>query len=434
VKVLVVGGGGREDALAWRIARSPAVEQCWAAPGNPGISRHATVVDLSSSDFDALGALAERERIDLVVVGPEVPLVAGLADRLRARGLVVFGPDRRAAAIEGSKAFAKALMARHGIPTARFAAFSDPAAARRFCRELGAPLVVKTDGLAAGKGAIVCSTLAEADDAIAQCMERRAFGASGATIVVEEFMVGEEASFFVVSNGHDVVALAAAQDHKTIFDDDRGPNTGGMGAYSPTPRIDAAMRDRIMAEIVRPTIQALATEAAPYRGVLFVGLMLTTDGPRVVEFNCRFGDPECQAIMARGGPDLVPLLVAAARGDDLGPASRWEMDWAPDAVRDSAVCIALASPGYPGAYPTGLAIDGVDAASRQPGVIVFHAGTATRDGQLVTNGGRVLGVTAVAPDLEAAITRAYAAVGEIRFEGMHYRRDIGRRGLAAQRS
>ena len=435
MKVLLVGGGGREDALAWRITRSPAVERLWAAPGNPGIARNAALVPIGLDDFDGLVAFGEKERVDLVVIGPEAPLVAGLADRFRARGLVVFGPERRAAAIEGSKAFAKALMARHRIPTARFETFTDPTAARRFCRELGAPLVVKTDGLAAGKGAIVCATLADADAAVAECMEQRAFGAAGATVVVEEFMVGEEASFFVVSNGRDVIALAAAQDHKTVFDDDRGPNTGGMGAYSPAPRVDRAMRDRVMAEIAHPTIRALADEAAPYRGVLYIGLMLTAGGPKVVEFNCRFGDPECQVMMTRAGDDIVPLLLAAARGDDLGSAERWGMDWRAADAGDTAVCIAIASPGYPGTYPTGLPITGIEAAEqRHPGVVVFHAGTRMRDGRLVTSGGRVLGVTAVASDLEVAIAHAYAAVGEIHFEGMHYRRDIGRKGLAALRS
>ena len=433
MNVLLVGSGGREDALAWRIRKSPLVERLWASPGNPGIARHATLLAHGAADFDGITAFATRERVDLAVVGPEAPLVAGLADRLVERDIPVFGPVQHAAAIEGSKAFAKTLMARHGIPTARFETFTDATAARRFCRELGPPLVVKTDGLAAGKGAIVCPTLEDADTAIADCMERRAFGTSGATVVIEEFMVGEEASFFVISNGSDVVPLAAAQDHKTIFDDDRGPNTGGMGSYSPAPRIDRTMRDRIMAQIVRPTIAALAKEAAPYRGVLYVGLMLTDAGPKVVEFNCRFGDPECQAIMARSGHDLVPLMLAAARGDDLGPAATWEMDWSSGTAGDTGVCVALASGGYPGSYRTGVAIAGVDAAEAHPGVIVFHAGTAVADGRLVTNGGRVLGVTAVAADLEDAIARAYAAIGEITFEGMHYRRDIGRKGLAARR-
>jgi phosphoribosylamine--glycine ligase len=432
MKVLVVGGGGREHALAARIVRSRALTKLWVAPGNPGIAREAECVAIGVDAHDRLVDFAARERVDLVVVGPEAPLVAGLADRLGERGLTVFGPTRAAAAIEGSKAFAKSLMARHRIPTARFETFTDATAARRFCRELGVPLVVKADGLAAGKGAIVCATLDEADLAIAACMESRAFGAAGDVVVVEEFMVGEEASFFAVANGLDVVALAAAQDHKTVFDDDRGPNTGGMGAYSPAPRLDASMRDRVMGEIVRPTIAALAAEAARYHGVLYVGLMLTAAGPKVVEFNCRFGDPECQVMMMRAGADVLPLLAAAARGDDLGPESRWAMDWAPEGVRDAAVCVNLASDGYPGAYTTGKPIEGIDRAEKQPGVRVFHAGTAIRDGRLVTNGGRVLGVTAVARDLESAIARAYAAVGEIRFDGMHYRRDIGRKALAAR--
>jgi phosphoribosylamine--glycine ligase len=265
-------------------------------------------------------------------------------------------------------------------------------------------------------------------------MESRAFGAAGDVVVVEEFMTGEEASFFAVANGRDVVALAAAQDHKTVFDDDRGPNTGGMGAYSPAPRVDAATRERVMSAIVRPTIAALAAAGAPYRGVLYVGLMLTADGPKVVEFNCRFGDPECQVMMTRAGEDLVPLLAAAARGEDMGAESRWAMDWAPCGVRDASVCVNVASGGYPGAYATGKPIEGIDRAEQHPGVRVFHAGTAMRDGRLVTNGGRVLGVTAVAADLESAIARAYAAVADIRFDGMHYRRDIGRKALAARRN
>ncbi len=417
MKVLLVGSGGREHALAWRIAQSPLVETLLAAPGNPGIARHATCVP--AEGLDAVAALAARERPDLVVVGPEVPLVAGLADRLRVAGLDVFGPGARAAAIEGSKVFAKNLMRRHGIPTARFAVFDDPARARTYCRELGAPLVVKADGLAAGKGAIVCRTPAEADEAVAACMERRAFGASGARVVIEEFLVGEEVSFFALANGGDALAFGVAQDHKAVFDGDRGPNTGGMGAYSPVAAFDEAMEKHVMETIVRPTFAALAREAEPYRGVLFVQLMLTGDGPRVVEFNCRFGDPECQALLLRAPGDLVPFLVAAARGQAWPASPPWS--------RRASVCVALASAGYPGAYPTGVPIDGVERAAAQPGVQVFHAGTSLRDGRLVTAGGRVLGVAAVADDLAGAVAAAYGAVGEIRFEGMHYRRDIGRR-------
>ncbi|MBI4637403.1 MAG: phosphoribosylamine--glycine ligase [Candidatus Rokubacteria bacterium] len=421
MKVLLVGGGGREHTLAWKIAQSPLVEVLYAAPGNPGIERHAKCLPLRADALDDLAAFAVAERVDLTVVGPEAPLVAGLADRLAAHGLVVFGPSARAAALEGSKAFAKDLMARHGVPTARFRVFDDPHAARRHCQALGAPLVVKADGLAAGKGAIVCRTLDEADDAVAACMERRVFGAAGARVIVEEFLRGEEVSFFALSNGRDAIPLAAAQDHKTVFDDDRGPNTGGMGAYSPVPRVDEAGERALMETIVRPTIRALAREGAPYRGVLFVGLMLTAEGPKVVEFNCRFGDPECQAILPRAQEDLVPLLAAAARGEDLPARTAWRPD--------AAVCVALASGGYPGEYRTGLPIEGIEAAESVPGVHVFHAGTARRDARLVTAGGRVLGVTAVAPEIRGAIAAAYAAIARIRFEGMHYRRDIGRKGL-----
>ena len=421
MKILLVGGGGREHALAWRIAGSPLVEALYAAPGNPGIARHARCLPIGVDDHDAIVSFAARERIDFTIVGPEIPLVAGLWDKLDARGLVALGPSVKAAAIEGSKRFAKDLMARHGIPTAGYATFSDADAARAHCRRLGAPLVVKADGLAAGKGAIVCPTLREADEAIALCVERRAFGAAGATVVVEEFLRGEEISFFAVANGREVVPFAVAQDHKTIFDDDRGPNTGGMGAYTPVAQVDAALARRIMDTIVTPIIEALALEGAPYRGVLFTGLMLTTEGPKVVEFNCRFGDPECQAMLAASTDDLLPLLLAAARGDALPT---------PPPGDRHAVCVAVASGGYPGSYSTGLPIDGIDRAEMREGVRVFHAGTAERDGKLVTAGGRVLGVTATAGDLATAMSRAYAAVGDIHFEGMHYRRDIGRKGLS----
>jgi phosphoribosylamine--glycine ligase len=418
VNVLLVGGGGREHALAWKLAQSPRLTRLVAAPGNPGIARHAECVALSVDDHDALLRLAQKERPDLVVVGPDAPLVAGLADRLGDAGFAVFGPRARAAAIEGSKAFAKALMARHGVPTARFETFDDAARARRFARELGAPLVVKTDGLAAGKGAIVCATPAEADDAIAACLERREFGVSGARVIIEEFLVGDEVSFFVLVNGRHATPLAAAQDHKAVFDGDRGPNTGGMGAFSPVAVFDATVQARVMTMLVRPTIDALAEEGAPYSGVLFVQLMLTADGPKIVEFNCRFGDPECQAILAPMDADLLPMLAAIAEGS------------APAAVapsRRAAVCVTLASGGYPRTYPTGLPISGIDDAESVPGVQVFHAGTARRDGRLMTAGGRVLSVTAVGDDVPRAIDAVYEAVGRIRFEGMHFRRDIGRR-------
>ena len=418
MKVLLVGGGGREHALAWAIEKSPLVTSLLAAPGNPGIARHATLIPIRVEAMDDLVRLARDETVDLVVIGPEAPLVAGLADRLRAAGVLVFGPSAAAARIEGSKAFAKDLMARHGIPTARFATFTDAAATRRYVREMGGPCVVKTDGLAAGKGAIVCATLDEADTAIADCLERGAFGASGRTIVIEEFLRGDEVSFFVFMSGRAVTGLIAAEDHKTIFDGDRGPMTGGMGAFSPVAGFDAAMEARVMDEIVRPVAAALAGEGAPYHGVLFVQLMLTADGPKVVEFNCRFGDPECQVLMARLADDLVPALLAVARGEALAPTLKWS-----DAA---AVCVSLASGGYPGPYPTGLPITGVEEAARE-GAVVFHAGTAQKDGRLVTAGGRVLSVTATAPSIPEAIARAYRAASRIHFEGMQYRRDIGTR-------
>jgi len=419
VRVLLVGAGGREHALAWKLAQSPRLTALLAAPGNPGIARHARCLQVETEDLDGLVQTVERERVDLTVIGPEGPLVAGLADRLTDKGHAVFGPVAAAAALEGSKVFAKALMARHGIPTARFEPFDDAARARRFCRALGAPLVVKADGLAAGKGAIVCATLDEADDAIARCLERREFGDSGARVIVEEFLQGQEISFFALVNGVSAAPLAAAEDHKAVFDGDRGPNTGGMGAFSPVPALGTALQGRIMTTIVEPTVAALTAQGAPYRGVLFVQLMLTADGPRVVEFNCRFGDPECQVILALSSGDLLPLLSAAARGEPLP---------APAGPRPgAAVCVNIASGGYPGRYATGHEITGVDAAEAVPGVRVFHAGTAVCDGRLVTAGGRVLGVTAVGADVARAIEAAYDAVGKIHFEGMHCRTDIGRR-------
>jgi phosphoribosylamine---glycine ligase len=421
MRVLLVGGGGREHALAWMLARSPQLTRLIAAPGNPGIARHADCVSIKDTAIEELVGLARRERVDLAVVGPELPLALGLADRFRDAGLRVFGPSAAAARLESSKAFAKDLMARHGIPTARFRILSDAGVARRYCRELGAPLVVKADGLASGKGALVCRTMEEADRAVALCLEARGFGEAGRTVVIEEFMEGEEASFFVLADGTAALPLAAAQDHKTVFDDDQGPNTGGMGAYSPAPVFDDAMQQRVMGEIVRPVIGAMNEAGAPYQGVLFVGLMIASQGPRVVEFNCRFGDPECQAILPRLDQDLLPLLGAVADGRGLPSSLTWRAD--------SSVCVVLASGGYPGPYETGHVIRGVEQAERLRGVTLFHAGTARRDGALVTAGGRVLGVQAVGTDVAEAIARAYAAVAQISFQGMHVRKDIGRKAI-----
>ncbi|MGH7400837.1 MAG: phosphoribosylamine--glycine ligase [Candidatus Rokuibacteriota bacterium] len=419
--VLLVGGGGREHALAWKLAQSPRLGRMVAAPGNPGIAAHARCVATKDTAVDELVDLARQERPDLVVVGPEVPLAMGLADRLRGAGFAVFGPSAAAARLESSKAFAKDLMARHRIPTARFRAFQDAAAARRYAREIGAPLVIKADGLAAGKGVMVCRSLDEADRALTLCLEERAFGDSGLTVVVEEFLEGEEASFFALTDGAAVLPLAAAQDHKSVFDGDRGPNTGGMGAYSPAPVMDSTMQERVMAEIARPVIAAMAKEGAPYTGVLFVGLMITREGPKVIEFNCRFGDPECQAILPRLDGDLLGLLHAAATGRGLPAALSW--------TQQASVCVVMASAGYPGRYETGRAIVGVEAASGLPAVNVFQAGTARAGDALVTAGGRVLGVQALGRDVTSAIRAAYAAVERIRFDGAHYRRDIGYHAL-----
>ncbi len=419
--VLLIGGGGREHALAWKLAQSPGLGRLIAAPGNPGIAAHARCVPIKDTALDELVALARQERPDLVVVGPEAPLAMGLADRLRAAGFPVFGGSAAAARLESSKAFAKDLMARHRVPTARFGTFRDAAAARGFCRELGAPLVVKADGLAAGKGVLICQSLEEADAALARCLEARAFGDSGLTVVVEEFLEGEEASFFALSDGTGVLPLAAAQDHKTVWDGDRGPNTGGMGAYSPAPVMDPAMEARVMGDIVRPTIAAMAAEGTPYTGVLYVGLMITREGPKVIEFNCRFGDPECQVLMPRLDEDLLALLLAAATGKGLPPTLAWS--------RRTSVCVVMASAGYPGSYETGKAITGLEDAAAQPDVTIFHAGTARAGGALVTAGGRVLGVQALGDDVAAAIRHAYAAVERIRFDGAHYRRDIGHHAL-----
>jgi len=424
MKVLVVGSGGREHALAWKLSKSPMVTRLFAAPGNPGMARHCQTLPIKADDIDALAAFAEQERIDLTVVGPELPLTLGLVDLFQSRGLAAFGPTRAAAALEGSKAFAKALMAKHGIPTARFGTFDDAGAARRYARELGAPLVVKADGLAGGKGAIVCQSLAEADRAIARCLEEKVFGQAGELVVVEEFLRGTEASVFALTDGESVLPFGAAQDHKAVFDDDRGPNTGGMGAYTPPPVVTEALLHDVMERIIRPTVSAMALEGRPYRGVVYAGLMLTAEGPRVLEFNCRFGDPECQPLALRLADDLFPLLRAVAGGGRLPTAVRWRSE--------AAVCVVLASGGYPGDYATGKTISGIEEAERVEGVTIFHAGTALRDGRLVTAGGRVLGVTALGREIPAAIARAYEAVGRIHFEGMHFRKDIGRNALVPQ--
>jgi phosphoribosylamine---glycine ligase len=421
LRVLLIGSGGREHALAWKLARSPRLGALYAAPGNPGIAQVAECVPVRADDVVAIADLAERERIDLTVVGPEVPLALGVVDALEARGRGAFGPTRAAAALESSKAFAKDLFARHDIPTARFGTFDTPSAARAFVRELGGRAVVKTDGLAAGKGAIVCRDSTEAERAISDMLERRVFGDAGARVVVEEYLEGEEVSVFALTDGHTVCPLASAQDHKTVFDGDQGPNTGGMGAYSPAPVLDRRLAAEVLRTVLEPTIRAMSTEGRPYRGVLYAGLMLTSTGPRILEYNVRFGDPECQVLMPRLADDLLPLCEAVVAGRGLPPSVAWRPE--------PAVCVVIASGGYPGEYRTGLPIEGIERAEAHPGVTVFHAGTARRDGRLTTAGGRVLGVTALGADIPDAVTAAYAGAKEIRFDGLHYRRDIGYRAL-----
>jgi phosphoribosylamine--glycine ligase len=421
---LLVGGGGREHALAWKLARSPRVERLFVAPGNGGIDEVlGEIVPIAADDVAALVDFAERERIDLTVVGPELPLTLGLVDALEARGLRAFGPTRAGAALEGSKAFTKELLVEAGVATAGFAVFRDAATAVRHVRAAGAPIVVKADGLAAGKGVTVCATVEEAEQAIADALERGVFGEAGARIVIEDFLEGEEASFLALTDGRRVVPLATSQDHKRIGDGDTGPNTGGMGAYSPAPVVTPAVERQIVDEILKPVVATLARRGIVYKGVLYAGLMIHEGRARVVEFNVRFGDPECQPLMARLRSDLVELCEATI-DERLGEVA---LEWDPR----PAACVVLAAPGYPGSVTLGGVIEGVEEAGRAPDVLVFHAGTRRRDdGRLVTSGGRVLGVTALGDSIGAAVERAYDAVGQIRFPGMQYRRDIGRRAIA----
>ncbi|MBB5695152.1 phosphoribosylamine--glycine ligase [Muricoccus pecuniae] len=422
MKVLLVGGGGREHALAWRIAESPLLTKLWCAPGNPGIAEHAELVPIGAESIPALVSFARDNAVDLVVAGPEAPLTLGLADALEAIGIPCFGPGAAAARLEGSKSFTKEVLDAARAPTAAWTRFDDPAAARAHIRAAGAPIVVKADGLAAGKGVVVAATVEEAEAAVADIMESRVHGAAGATVVIEECMMGEEASFFALCDGTRAIPLAAAQDHKRVGDGDTGPNTGGMGAYSPSPAFTDAVRDEVMERVVNPVLAEMGRRGAPFRGVLFVGLMLTATGPRVIEFNVRFGDPECQVLMMRLRGDILPALLAAARGDLSGVS----LGWSPD----PALVVVMAARGYPGAVTKGEPIRGLDRAAVVPGARVFHAGTARgADGGIVASGGRVLGIGASAPDLRAARDAAYAAVDALDWPGGFCRRDIAHRGL-----
>ncbi len=415
--VMVVGSGGREHAIASRLARSPDVRRVICAPGNAGTATIAENMGVSVDDIPALVAIAHNHKVDLVVIGPEAPLVAGLVDALEDIGVAVFGPRKAAAVFEGSKVHSKRFMARHGVPTAAFEIFDDADKADAYVRACNRPLVVKADGLAAGKGVVVASDTQEALDAIERIMRKREFGDAGAQVVIEECLRGQEVSYHVVVAPDGYVPLAAAQDHKRLLDHDRGPNTGGMGAYSPPPVVTAALEQKILERIVAPTLAGFAADGIDYRGALFIGLMIDNDEPWVLEYNVRFGDPETEVLMARWGGDVLPLFLGAARGRLRDVKPTWD---AP-----AAMAVVLAAEGYPGNYAKGREITGLDAASALPGVDVFHAGTAVRDGKVVTTGGRVLAVTARAESIDAAAERAYAAVRRIEFEGMQFRTDIG---------
>jgi len=422
MKVLVVGSGGREHALAWKLAHESGVTEVLAAPGSAGIAEEAECVGVRADNVEGLAQLAAERGVDVTMVGPEAALAAGIVDRFRREGLRIVGPDRAGARLEASKAFMKQVLTEAGVPTAAYRECTDADAARAFARELGAPLVVKADGLAAGKGVMVCATLAQADEAIADMLERGRFGAAGRKVVVEEFLPGEEASFIVFTDGKRVVPLAPSQDHKAVFDDDCGPNTGGMGAYSPAPVVDAELAEHVITRLVQPTVDALRARGIDYRGVLYAGLMITAAGPKVLEYNVRFGDPETQPLMMRMRSNLSDVLGACADGDLAGV----RVEWDPGA----AVCVVMAAAGYPGEPARGHVITGIEAADRSPGAKVFHAGTRRDDrGRWVSDGGRVLGVTAAGADIAGAIERAYTAVSLISWEGAHYRRDIGRKAL-----
>ena len=424
MQILLIGGGGREHALAWKLAQSAQVEKIWAAPGNPGIAavEKCECVELNLNDLDAVADFAEEHGIDLTVVGPEATLVAGIADVFASRGLAVFGPSKAAAQLEGSKAFAKNIMAKYNIPTAFFKVCEDIETAKAYVKEKGAPIVIKADGLAAGKGVVVAMTEAEALEAIDEMMgEQHKFGGAGARVVIEEFMQGEEASLLAFTDGEHIVPMIASQDHKRAFDGDKGPNTGGMGTYAPAPVLTDILRLRAVEKILKPIVAAMKAEGMPYKGCLYAGLMVCGDEVKVVEFNCRFGDPETQVVLPLLDGDLAEIMLACATGG----LDKVDIGWKDKAT----VCVVLASGGYPESYKNGYPISGLDKAGVLPNTVVFHAGTKISDGSVVTAGGRVLGVTASGKDIAEAQERAYKAVSLISFTDMQYRKDIAWRAL-----
>jgi len=424
MNVLLIGSGGREHALAWKLAQSPLLSKLFCAPGNPGIADCATLVALDTTDHNAVIDFCRAEAIDFVVVGPEAPLVGGLTDALSAASIKHFGPSQRAAMLEGSKGFTKDLCREHGIPTAAYGRFSDAGAAKAYLATQPVPIVVKADGLAAGKGVIIATTRAEAEAAIDACFSG-AFGAAGAEVVVEEFLEGEEASFFALCDGLNVIAMASAQDHKRVGEGDTGPNTGGMGAYSPAPVMTPEMTERTMAEIIRPTVAAMAQRGTPFKGVLFAGLMITAQGPKLIEYNVRFGDPETQVLMLRLKSDLLAAMLATADG----VLAKFDLRWSDDA----ALTVVLAAEGYPGTPKKGTEIKGLESAGKVEGVQIFHAGTKASEGRLLADGGRVLSVTAGGRTVAEAQSRAYEAIGRIDWPGGFCRRDIGWRAIAREK-
>jgi phosphoribosylamine--glycine ligase len=421
MRVLVVGGGGREHALVWKIAQSPKVSKIYCAPGNAGISEQATIVPIKANDLTGLLEFASKERIDLTVVGPEEPLTKGIVDLFESKSLSIFGSSKRAAEIEGSKAFAKEMMKKYHIPTASYEIFENQREAVNYIHKQGAPIVVKADGLAAGKGVIICKTVEEAIQSVQQIMVEKIFGDAGNRVVIEECLTGEEASYIAFTDGKTILPMASSQDHKPVFDGDKGPNTGGMGAYSPAPVVTDQVHERIMEEILRPIIQGMAEEGRLYKGALYAGLMISHGHPKGLEFNARFGDPETQPVLTRMKGDIIPILEACIKGN----LSEYEIEWDSRA----SVCVVMASGGYPGDYEKGKVIEGLKEVSRMEDVFVFHAGTGFKNGQMVTNGGRVLGVTGLGEDIPKAIKKTYQAVKRISWNGVHYRTDIGQKAL-----
>ena len=421
MKVLVIGSGGREHSLVWKIAQSPLVSKIFCAPGNPGISELAECINITADQTDQLCKFAVKENIDLTVVGPEAPLVDGIVDMFNKHELKVFGPDKKAAILEDSKVFSKCLLKKHGIPTADFKCFDDYQQARRYILSKEAPIVVKADGLSKGKGVFVCKTNDEALHALDSIMKDKVFGNAGNQVVIEECLIGEEISLLAFTDGRNIVAMESSQDHKTVFDGDEGPNTGGMGAYSPVPIMTSELYLQVEKEILVPTVHAMNREERPYKGVIYIGLMITSSGPMVLEFNVRLGDPEAQVILSRMKSDIVPIMLATISGE----LDKVDLEWYPQA----SVCVVMASGGYPGSYDNGKEISGLHLLKNQEGISVFHAGTKSADGKVVTNGGRVLGVVASGGDIEEAQKNVYEAVSKVTFDGAHYRRDIASKAI-----